>query len=116
MKVLNRKELMALDNRALYTNANNQNVEGLHIYEENMGVDFVKTDLLGFVQSKDSKGHQNMEGFELVKYGKEFEIDLECSSREGFYDDKRLYAVYEKTDLLKLINKLQQIYIENYTE
>jgi len=66
---------------------------------------FVKTDLLGFVQSKDSKGHQNMEGFELVKYGKEFEIDLECSSREGFYDDKRLYAVYEKTDLLKLINK-----------
>ncbi|GCD12916.1 hypothetical protein [Clostridium tagluense] len=115
MKILNRKELRQLEHRNLFSNANGD-INGLYIYEENMSVDFVQTDLLGFPQHKDSRGHQGMEDFSLVKHGKELEIDLDCSSREGFYDDSRLYAVYEKGDLLKLINKLQQIYIENYTE
>lgn len=42
--------------------------------------------------------------------GVEFELDLECGGRDGLFDNEAKYAIYNKSDLLKLINKLQEIY------
>lgn len=116
MKIINRQKLMKFKNRIVFSKVYGTELNGLYVYEDNLVSDFVLTNLLGFPQSKDSKGHQGIEDFDLITGKKEFELDLECCSRDGLYDDNQLYAIYDKTDLLKLINKLQSIYIENYTE
>jgi len=55
-------------------------------------------------------------GYELIEtQGEEFEMDLDCGGRDGRYEDDEIFAVYGKTDLLNLINKLQEVYIDKYT-
>ncbi|EBZ0015906.1 hypothetical protein ABN36_18185 [Salmonella enterica subsp. enterica] len=40
-------------------------------------------------------------------HGHEFNIDLECESRDGFYDADQLFAVWDKRDVEQLINRLK---------
>ncbi|EDW9825595.1 hypothetical protein GTR05_004824 [Salmonella enterica] len=40
-------------------------------------------------------------------HGHEFNIDLDCESRDGFYDEDQLFAVWDKRDVEQLINRLK---------
>lgn len=35
-----------------------------------------------------------------------FEFDLDCGGRDGLYEEKQLFAIYEKEDILQLIGRL----------
>ena len=53
--------------------------------------------------------------FFITKKGNSFELDLESGSRDGLFNKDDIFMIYEKTDLLNLINKLQSIFIEKYS-
>lgn len=54
------------------------------------------------------------EGSEAIEYQlnlrntfQEFETDLECSGRDGLYEDENLFVVWSEKDVTKLITYLQ---------
>lgn len=42
-----------------------------------------------------------------------FELDLNCCQRDGLFNDHQYYVIYEKSDILKLINELYEILKED---
>jgi hypothetical protein len=41
-----------------------------------------------------------------------FAFDLDGTVRDGLYEEKQLFAVYEKEDILKLIGRLSYSFLE----
>ena len=39
----------------------------------------------------------------------ELKNDLECESRDGFFEEDQLFVVYDKADIEQLISKLQEL-------
>lgn len=73
--------------------------------------DFSVSDLIGAVEN-DSSG-DFMEKCERMERGESLPVDFEYSSREGMFDDKQLFAVYEREDVEKLIDRLTKTLKEN---
>ena len=131
MKIITRQELMKLKTPFIFSNYTTGSLEGLYQCFEIMKSDFCVVNLLNEIIPKLNfedaetmqKYRKKMEhwssgdrmdlAYEMEK-GIEFELDLECGGREGLFDDNMKYALYDKSDLLKLINKLQEIYIRKY--
>lgn len=81
---------------------------GLHIKDsapEKGYPDFSMSDLIGAVENNSSGDF--VDKCDDMERGESKSVDFEYSGREGLFDDKLLYAVYEKADVEKLIQRLQ---------
>lgn len=47
--------------------------------------------------------------FSAMETGRSVELDLECESRDGLFDQDQLFAVWEAADVEALLNRLQRI-------
>lgn len=68
--------------------------------------DFSMSDLIGAVQNVSSEDWQVK--CDQMELGASVPVDFESSGREGLFDDKLLYAIYEKEDVENLIKRLQE--------
>lgn len=46
--------------------------------------------------------------FEAIERGTSFKFDYDCLGRDGLLDDKQLFAVFEKEDVVMLIERLKK--------
>lgn len=69
--------------------------------------DFSMSDLIGAVAVDSSDDF--VEKCERMEKGEGLPVDFEYSGREGLFDEKLLYAIYEKEDVQKLIARLQNL-------
>ena len=107
MKIINRKQFMKMPEGTLFSYYEPCSFTGLHIKDtgyDKDNPDFSMSDLIGAVQNDSSEDFQKK--CELMEYGESMPVDFEFSGREGLFDEKLLYAVYEKEDVEKLINRL----------
>lgn len=77
----------------------------LEIKGETWESDFISAPLTGCIESEDT---DDMVG-KLDKYvetKESFRLDIECYGRDGMFESKQLFAVYEKRDIAQLVNKL----------
>lgn len=80
---------------------------GLYIKDSNPEKgypDFSMSDLIGAVDCSGSD--EFVERCNRMQQGESFPADFESSGREGLFDDKLLYAVYEPKDIEKFIKRL----------
>jgi hypothetical protein len=58
----------------------------------------------------DSTDYGNMAEilFKAFEQGTSFKLDLDCTMRDGLFEDDQLFAVYEKSDVETLIDKLNR--------
>jgi len=110
MKIMKRQEFLATPSGTLYQE-----------YEPSFFRDLqIKYDLIGrndFVVQNVSHGAIKCEGpadmllqLDLAQFdGRSVEMDFDCCGREGIFpDDDALYAVWEKADIMALIQKLAE--------
>lgn len=116
MKILNRKDFLALPKGVLYSNYNEytREVYELHIKDETSvspeGVDdWVFLDLGGsptdynYYPSSEQRGKEHRDS---LKNGTSFDFEYDGYERDGNYNEEEFFAVYEKEDLTKLIDLL----------
>jgi hypothetical protein len=76
---------------------------GLYIKTSEVGTYTNDWDLVplidGFIENPDS---DNVDSINYDNFG----FDLDCTVRDGSYEDEQLFAIYGKNDILKLIEKL----------
>lgn len=108
MRILSRKEFMKTPKGTVFSYYDPSYFTELNIKDSGpeYEVDFTFSDLVGAVESHSSQDFA--EKCEQMERGASLPVDFEISGREGLFDDKLLYAVYEKNDVEKLIKRLQE--------
>lgn len=111
MKLYTRQDFLKLPSGTVYSKISNSKLmEGLFCMTENLADDWLEQDLIaecGFPNGiKD--GIEAIEyQFELRDSFQEFKTDLNCSGRDGAFDNDDKFIVWDKEDKLKLIHYLQ---------
>lgn len=108
MKILDRKQFLALPSGVLYSKFRYSIMEGLYIkYDTTAGGDWVNVSLIDSPLTFTGDYSDMDEIYEKShKEGTSFELDYEATARDGLYEDEQLFAVYEKEDFVKLITFL----------
>lgn len=109
MKILSRKEFMEMPAGTVFSYYRPCVFTGLHIKDsapEAGYPDFSMSDLIGAVENDSSDDYSVK--CERMEKGESLPVDFELSGREGLFDDKLKYAIYEPADVQKLIQRLQE--------
>jgi len=98
MKIINRKDFLALPANTLFAKYANCNFEDIQIKGDTLGNDFQSQSLIT-VESTGSL-------LKSEETGESFSLDLEGMGRDREFEDTQLFAVYEELDLQGLALKL----------
>lgn len=111
MKILNKEDFLKLPKGVLYAKYEPCIFEDIQIKGETLTEsDWVFSTLLevGTLNTLEAMD------VALIK-GTSFIVDFDSSQRDGCFDDEQLFAVYEKKDVLEMINKISNS-LESYPE
>lgn len=115
MKIVNLKTFLALPEGTIYCKYNQSSFGDLCIkYDSSsFGDDFV----YAAVMDIDSESGEDLwDKLDLAeKEGIAFPLDFEQTGRDGLFDPDQLFAVWEKTDVVNFIGKLN-VCLESYPE
>lgn len=114
MRVINKQQFYELPSGSVYSMYEPINLYGLKIkgntirhQDNNIPFDYTYIDLIGNVKYDNSgEFFDLMNG--LVIGETSFPLDFECHQRDGMFEPEEMFCIYEKADLIGLINKLTE--------
>lgn len=106
MRIVDRKTFLSLPANTVYCTYQPCYFGPIEIKGDSLANDW-------FLQSLDTvKGDSCDERTDILEAaelrGEAFQFDFECEHRDGCFEDKDLYAVWENDDILSLISRLQE--------
>ena len=108
MKIINLTEFRAMPEGTVFCKYQPCCFGELEIKGETWEHDFICASLTGVIESEGSDDMMNkLDQYEKSK--ESFKLDLEYYGRDGLYEDNQLYAIYEKSDIQQLVNKLTEL-------
>lgn len=109
MRIVDRKTFLSLPEGTVYCKYTScGSFYGLEIKCSSADkADWIYAPLTGEIDSEDSTDFQN-KMFEYER-GVEFRFDLDVTQRDGFFEEGQLFAIYDKSDIQQLIDKLLEI-------
>jgi len=107
MKIVNRKTFLALPENTIFSKYDSYCFGNLCIKDETWSNDFI------FLSFHDAiKNESSSEFFDILKEksktGEHIEMDFESYGRDGFFDEDQLFAIWEKEDIVNLIEILKR--------
>ncbi len=110
MRIVTRREFMKLPIGTIFSYYEPMCFRDLAIkasdLKEGWTVDFLYDDIIGQIDNSGSDDF--FEKCERMEKGESMPMDFEQTGREGLFEDKQLFAVYEREDVEKLIRRLQK--------
>jgi hypothetical protein len=112
MRLYKREGFIKLPNNTIYsrvTKGSPSLMDGLFCKVEGNEVDWFEQDLIsesGFPNGINDSMDAHDYVMNLRDTFQDFETDLECSGRDGMFDDEDLFVVWNRKDVFKLINYL----------
>ncbi len=102
MKIVNRKEFLSLPAGTLFAKYAPCCFESINIKGETLtSNDFLSSELFTFPMFGESCA--------MMELGESVDIETDCLCRDGLFDDEQLFAVFENSDIEKLIAKLKEL-------
>ena len=114
MKIVNRETFLQIPANTLYHKYSAMGDFGeLSVKkcspEENWNPDFISVGLYDWIEGAENSNNYIAILSDAEDNGTEFKFDLECTARDGLYDEHQLFAVYDKEDIQRLIDKLKSL-------
>lgn len=119
MKLYKRIDFIKLPEMTIYSRVNKEDSElmhGLFCKVDECGVDFIEQDLIaepgfpnGLVAGEDAIQFQ----LNLRDTFKDFRTDLDCAGRDCMFDDEDVFVVWDKEDITKLRDYLNNVLNHN---
>jgi hypothetical protein len=107
MKILNRKQFLALPGQVLFSKYEPYVFGDIAIKGETLGNDFYYQSI---ADSLEAIGVEFSETLFLAKEtGDSIAMDFDCLGRDGCFDEDQLFAVWEEKDVRQLIDRLKQL-------
>lgn len=107
MKIVNRKEFLALPENTLFAKCGDHDIGELHIKGETMGNDFVSASFKGYEYEEASDFCSKFDKMVEEKIQLPF-APYDDACRDGLFDEDQLFMIYDKEDIKKIIEMLQQ--------
>src|SRR3990167_6506460 len=106
MRIIAKKEFLDLPPGVIFSSYSPCFFGGLFVKGDSIKEigDFFESGLIGNPENNSSEDFVN--SCELMKSGNNIPIDVNFYGREGFFDEKKLYAIYSKEDTEKIISVL----------
>lgn len=106
MRIVDRKTFLSLPANTVYSTYQPCHFGPIEIKGDSLTNDW-------FLQSLDTiKGDSADDREDILEAaesnGESFQFDFDCEHRDGCFEDKDLYAVWENDDILSLISRLQK--------
>lgn len=109
MRIVDRKTFLSLPKGSLYQKYKPAITGSINIKDDNSG------DNDWFYQAIDGVTSINCDNTtdmfvalqNAVDKGSHFDLDLDCCSRDGCYEEDQLFMIWEKKDIQMLIDRLQ---------
>lgn len=115
MKIVDRKTFLELPADTLYSKYEPCWFGDIEIKGETTGLnDFVTQSIADAVRCNDSGEFSDIL-LAAQKTGESFSLDFDCAGRDGFYDDDQLFAIWEREDVIALIERLTLLVGPNVT-
>lgn len=106
MKIVNRKEFLAMPAGTVYSKYTPFIFDDLSIKGDTWSNDFLcqsLSDAFWWLSSE-----EYIEGLQRAENaGESLVMDFDCESRDGLFDEQQLFAVWERSDVEGLIARLQ---------
>ena len=110
MRIVNRKEFLAIEGPVLFRKCDSYPDGDLCVKTSNMGNDFVYFEVAGFESNFDSDIETFKAIVEMLKdSSKSLPLEVEVTSRDGFFNEEEKYLIYEKEDVKLLIDSLSKL-------
>lgn len=109
MKILNRKQFLETPKETVWSYYEPSVFHDLNIKtsdKKDLDFDFYYDDIVGAIEAGSSEDFSD--ACDKMEQGESVAMDFECTQREGLFDEKQLFAVYEKEDVEMLIQRLQK--------
>jgi hypothetical protein len=107
MKIVNRKTFLGAPVGTVFTKYQPCFFGDMRIKDSSLKNDFCYQEIIGSIDADDPQ--ELMDKLHASEaQGKSVDIDLDCLSRDGYFDDDQLFAVWERGDVEKLIQRLQK--------
>ena len=107
MKLYRLKDFLLLPRGTVYSSYIPCVLSDLYIKGDSIkDFDFFTTDLIDCLKNTGSEDNQSKH--EMLQIGKNIPLDHDTGSRDGMFDEERLFAVYDTQDIKGLINTLTE--------
>lgn len=107
MKIVDRKAFLTLPAGTVFAKYEPCCFENLLIKEKSLENDFFYTEIVDAIDCNGSDEFSRLLE-EAESKGANLTMDFDNQGRDGCYDEKQLFAVFEKEDVEKLIKRLQE--------
>lgn len=111
MKIVNRKEFLALPSGIVYSLYRPQVISGLFIKQESYSNDWNYQDMIDSVDCNSSEERADI--LFGAEYAENFRMDYYSIDRDGLFEEDQMFIVYDQDDMASLINRLMDT-LENY--
>jgi len=109
MRIVDRATFLTLPAGTLYAKVSADPVDcnfgELLIKGDSLSNDWYAQELVGWFTECDDSGDWS-EAWDHMRAGGECIVELNCSARDGLFDADQLFAVFSRTDHIKLIQRL----------
>jgi hypothetical protein len=109
MKIINRKQFLEAPEGTIYSKFEPCIIDGLYIKNESLGNDWYYQDLINSIECNDSGEYTDK--LSKAKDDPEYELrqDYNVGQRDGLFDEKQLFLIYDKDDVVKLMKALFEV-------
>ncbi|RWF33754.1 hypothetical protein [Mesorhizobium sp.] len=114
MKIVDRKTFLAMPAGVLFCKFKPYIFGEVSIKTGTVGNDFVVQDIAGWFEGAHDT-FSYIDGIDaMIEKGVSYPMDYDCDSRDGLFDEDQLFAVWERTDMERLIARLQKALVDGY--
>jgi len=111
MKIVNRDTFLSMPPNTVYANYKPCFFGEICIKGETLNNDFSFQSLLNIKSESSEEFISILE--DARANGNSFQLDLDCEGRDGLFDKDQLFAIFEKQDVIMLIDRLSECLIED---
>lgn len=113
MNIVNRAEFLKMPSGTVFSKYTPQFFDEFRIKGESIGeTDFYYQPLVDPIDAEDS--NDLLEKLDAALKGAEIPLDFYCESRDGLFDQSKLFVVWSKQDVLALITRLREALDSGY--
>jgi len=116
MRIVDLETFRKMPEGLVYSKYTPSYFEGLMIKGATWESDFLYQDLVGNVKNIGDFDLFDKLGQMRMDSNVGFPLDFNCMGRDGLFEEKQLYAIYEKEDIEGLIKRLQEALRDAFEE
>ena len=108
MKLVDRKTFLELPNETIFSRYLDGDFSHPMVKIDTYSNDFVYQELTAAEAIEAASGEEHQEKLDSLERGDSVSLDFDCGARDGMFEDRDRFVIWEPADVAGLITRLQE--------